>query len=220
MLVGTCFSSIGGLHRLSLWLRLHMFNLAWTCNRIHGPIGNGRSSSPCHTLAHHSSDASEQSRSLSLRTGWRRCGLRALDSGGRVRRWRRPRGRVRPGGRARSCWHTKVDTPTVWRFPLATSVEHVVRDATSDPERGRFVSSVSFVRSRIIACDAVGSVHGSIEHAGTTPLRFHSTTFSSVSHGSPLARILPSVSRTSIHPSLLLHDLHAPPERLRLITST
>jgi len=172
------------------------------------------------TLAHHSSDASEQSRSLSLRTGWRRCGLRALDSGGRVRRWRRPRGRVRPGGRARSCWHTKVDTPTVWRFPLATSVEHVVRDATSDPERGRFVSSVSFVRSRIIACDAVGSVHGSIEHAGTTPLRFHSTTFSSVSHGSPLARILPSVSRTSIHPSLLLHDLHAPPERLRLITST
>ena len=38
------------------------------------------------TLAHHSSDASQQPRSLSLRSGRRRCRLRALDPRGRVRR--------------------------------------------------------------------------------------------------------------------------------------
>ena len=108
----------------------------------------------------------------------------------------------------------------MWRFPLATNAEHVVRDATTGPKQRRFVFSVSFVTLCIVACDATGSVHDRFEHAGTRPLRFHSTRFSSVSHGSSLARILPSVSSVTIRSSLLLHAFHAPPERLRLITST
>lgn len=98
------------------------------------------------TLAHHSSDASEQPRGLSLRGGRRRSGLRALHPRRRVRRRVRSRSRVRPGGRAGGCWHACTVPSTVARTRCVGDPSPRPRSTTSRPFIFVPVATEGFVR--------------------------------------------------------------------------